>query len=119
MRANIPPQHPGEILVEKFLEPLGITQLNLSKDLNISIRRIHEICRGKRGMTPETAFRLSIYFHMSPEFWLMLQQQYELELLRQKDAVRLKREVRPFSGSVQGGSSKITVEKMFDKNFTN
>lgn len=100
--AHIPPKHPGEVLLEKFLDPLGITQLTLSKDLNVPIRRIHEICRGKRGVTPETALRLAIYFQMSPEFWVMLQQRYELGLLQQKDAVRLKREVRPFSGSVRG-----------------
>jgi addiction module HigA family antidote len=91
-----PPKHPGEVLIEKFLDPLGITQLSLSKDLNIPIRRVHEICRGKRGLTPETALRLAIYFQMSPEFWLLLQQRYELEILQQKDSVRLKREVRPF-----------------------
>ena len=98
---HLPPQHPGEILLEKFLNPLGITQVTLSQDINIPLRRVHEICRGKRGMTPENAFRLAIYFQMSPEFWLMLQHRYELELLQQNDAVRLKREVRPFSGSVK------------------
>lgn len=96
-----PPRHPGEILLEKFLTPLGISQASLSKDINISLRRVHEICRGKRGLTTETAFRLSVYFRMSPEFWLTLQHQYELELLEQHDGVRLKREIRPFPGSVQ------------------
>ena len=100
MTAYISLKHPGEILLEKFLIPLGITQLALSKDVNIPLRRINEICRGQRSMTPETAFRLALYFKMSPEFWLMLQHRYELELLKQKDAVRLKREVRPFSGVI-------------------
>ncbi len=100
MTASISSKHPGEILLEKFLIPLGITQLVLSKDVNIPLRRINEICRGKRSMTPETAFRLAIYFQMSPEVWLVLQHRYELELLKQKDAVRLKREVRPFSGVI-------------------
>ncbi|QOL20217.1 HigA family addiction module antitoxin [Candidatus Bodocaedibacter vickermanii] len=100
MTAYIPPKHPGAILLEKFLIPLGITQLVLSKDVNIPLRRINEICRGKRSMTPETAFRLAIYFQMSPEVWLVMQHRYELELIKQKDAVRLKREVRPFSGVI-------------------
>ena len=102
MMAHIPPKHPGEVLLEKFLDPLGITQLMLSKDLNVPIRRIHEICRGKRGITPETAIRLAIYFKMPPEVWLMWQQRYELAILQQKDAVRLKREVRAFAGCVRG-----------------
>jgi antitoxin HigA-1 len=100
MTTYIPSKHPGEILLEKFLIPLGITQIMLSKDVNIPLRRINEICRGKRMITPETAFRLGLYFQMSPEFWLTLQHGYELEILRQKDAVRLTREVRPFPGVI-------------------
>lgn len=100
MELQISPKHPGEILLEKFLIPLDITQLMLSKDVNVPLRRINEICRGRRSLSPETAFRLGVYFHMSPEFWLMLQQRYELELLIQKDAVQIKREIRTFPGSV-------------------
>lgn len=100
MTTHISSKHPGEILLEKFLIPLGLTQVVLAKDVNIPLRRINEICRGKRGMTPETAFRLAIYFQMSPEFWLTLQHRHELDIIKQKDAVRLIREVRPFPGVV-------------------
>lgn len=91
MTVYIPSKHPGEILLEQFLIPLGLTQVMLAKDVNVPLRRINEICRGKRSMTPETAFRFGLYFQMSPEFWLTLQHRYELEILRQKDAVRLTR----------------------------
>lgn len=100
MTAHVSAKHPGEILLEQFLIPLGITQMMLSKDVNVPLRRVNEICRGKRSMTPETAFRLGLYFQMSPEYWLVLQYRYELEILTQKDAVRLKREVRPFPGAI-------------------
>ena len=100
MTTHVPLKHPGEILLEKFLIPRGITQLMLSKDINVPLRRINEICRGKRDMTAETAFRLGLYFQMSPEYWLTLQLQYELDLLEQKDGVRLKREVRKFPGGI-------------------
>lgn len=100
MTTHISSKHPGEILLEKFLIPFGITQVMLAEDVNIPLRRINEICRGKRSVTPETAFRLAIYFQMSPEFWLTLQHRHELELIKQKDAVRLKREVRKFPGII-------------------
>ena len=100
------PQHPGEILLQRFLAPLKITQVSLSHDINVPLRRVNEICRGKRGITPEIAVRLALYFQMAPEFWLMLQQRYELELLRQQDNVRLKREVRRFPGSIKHLAAK-------------
>lgn len=92
---RLPTIHPGEILGEEFLAPLGISQSRLARDLNVPARRINEICLGKRAVTPDTALRLARYFGNSAEFWMNLQQRYDLE--RVKDAVetRLRREIRP------------------------
>ena len=70
--------HPGEILLEEFLEPLEMTQVALAKHLQISIQRINEIVRGKRGVTPETAWLLSQAFGTTPQFWLNLQMNHDL-----------------------------------------
>ena len=77
-RKKLDPIHPGEILEEEFLKPLGITQYRLSKDINVPPRRINEIVHGKRGIIADTALRLSKYFGNSSQFWLNLQSQYEL-----------------------------------------
>ena len=89
------PIHPGEILSEEFLNPMGISQSRLARDVNVPPGRINEICLGKRAITPDTALRLGRYFGMSAEFWMTLQQRHDLE--RAKDALnaRLEREVRP------------------------
>ena len=85
MKKNIlPPIHPGEILSEEFLQPMGISQSKLARDINVPQRRINEITRGKRAITPDTALRLSVYFGNSAEFWMNLQTSYELRLLRYK-----------------------------------
>lgn len=89
------PIHPGEILSEEFLIPMAISQSRLARDINVPPRRINEICLGKRSITPDTALRLARYFGMSAEFWMTLQQRYDLECARDKLEVRLKREVRP------------------------
>jgi addiction module HigA family antidote len=98
MAKQLQPITPGEVLLEEFLIPLNISQSSLSRDMNITLRRINEICHGKRAITPDTALRLSTYFGVSAEFWLMLQQRYELEILRDKEEAQLKKEIRPFSG---------------------
>jgi addiction module HigA family antidote len=72
------PTHPGEILLEEFLKPLGLTQVALARHLNVPTQRINEIVRGKRGVTPETAWLLSQAFGTSPQFWLNLQMNYDL-----------------------------------------
>lgn len=92
------PIHPGEILLEEFLEPLGISQYRLAKDINVDPRRIHAIVHGERGITADTALRLARYFGTTPRFWLNLQMQYDLE--KQKDALgdRLDSEVRQLAG---------------------
>ncbi len=96
--AKLPPIHPGEILGEEFLCPMQISQSRLARDINVPPRRINEICLGKRGITPDTALRLARYFGTSAEFWMNLQQRYDLE--RRKDEIeeRLRREIRPLSG---------------------
>ncbi len=89
-----PPIHPGEILLEEFLKPMGITQYRLAKDISVDPRRINEIVQGKRAITADTALRLSRYFGMSEPFWLNLQAHYDLETEKQRLARRLQREVR-------------------------
>ena len=87
--------HPGEVLLEEFLVPKGISQYRLAKDVNVPQRRISEIVQGKRGITADTALRLGRFFAMEAEFWLNLQTRYDL--LRAEDALgkRLDKEVRP------------------------
>ncbi len=75
-----PPIHPGEILMEEFIEPFGITQHKLSVAIGVPPRRINEIVHGKRAITADTALRLGKYFGIDPQFWLNLQSRYDLEL---------------------------------------
>jgi addiction module HigA family antidote len=81
------PTHPGEILREEFLIPLGITQVVLAKHVGVSVQRINELIRGKRGITPETAWLLSQAFDTTPEFWINLQTAYDLAVNRPKRQV--------------------------------
>jgi antitoxin HigA-1 len=76
----LPPVHPGEILLEEFMKPLGISQTELARDLKVPVRRINELVRGRRGLTIDTASRLSRHLGTSVEFWLNLQTHYELEV---------------------------------------
>jgi addiction module HigA family antidote len=87
------PLHPGEILLKEFLEPMGITQYRLAKDISVPPRRINEIVHGKRSVTADTALRLARYFGTSEKFWMNLQTRYDMEL--QKDILgdRLQKEV--------------------------
>ena len=85
---------PGEILNEEFLQPMGITQYRLSKDIGVPPRRINEIVKGQRAITADTALRLGRYFAMSPEFWLNLQTHYDLEQEQERLAKRLETEVK-------------------------
>jgi addiction module HigA family antidote len=78
-REKIPPVHPGEILLEEFLKPMGLSQNRLSLDLGVPPRRMNEIVQGKRRVTADTALRLGRYFGMSPQFWLGLQMDYDLD----------------------------------------
>jgi len=82
------PTHPGEVLLEEFLVPLGITQVSLAEHLEIPVQRINEIVRGKRGITSETAWLFSQAFGTTPEFWVGLQVNYDLARSRPKRPVR-------------------------------
>jgi antitoxin HigA-1 len=70
--------HPGKVLLEEYIKPLGLTQAALAKELGISTNRLNELVKGKRGITADTALRLSRRFHTSPEFWMNLQSACEL-----------------------------------------
>ena len=76
---KLPNVHPGEVLEEEFLKPLRITQYRLAKDIRVPVTRIAEICKGKRGITADTALRLAKYLGTTPKFWLGLQEDYDLE----------------------------------------
>ena len=89
----LPPIHPGEILLEEFLEPMNISQYRLAKDIGVPPRRINEIVHGKRAITPDTALRLSRYFGLSERFWLNLQSRYDLESAKNQLGERLEQEV--------------------------
>ena len=91
---KIAPIHPGEILMEEFLKPMGISQYKLSKDINVPPRRINEIVHGKRSITADTALRLSRYFNLSERFWLNLQARYDLEVEKEKLNGRIEAEVK-------------------------
>jgi addiction module HigA family antidote len=90
---KVAPIHPGEILLLEFLEPLGISQYRLSKDINVPPRRINEIVKGIRAITANTALRLARYFGTSDQFWLNLQTHYELETERDRLGDSLQQEV--------------------------
>jgi antitoxin HigA-1 len=92
-----PPIHPGEILLEEFMRPLGISQYRLAKDLHVPARRINEIVHGKRSISADTALRLSRYFQLSERFWLNLQSRYDLEVQKDKSLEHpIESEVRVF-----------------------
>ena len=85
MEGKLPPVHPGEILMEEFLEPMGITQNRLAVSIDVPPRRINEIVHGMRRITADTALRLGRFFGMSAQFWINLQSHYDLEV--ERDAI--------------------------------
>ena len=93
--AKLNPLHPGEILLEEFLKPMELSQNRLALSMSVPARRINEIVLGKRGVSADTALRLARYFGVTPQFWLGLQMDYELDRAEDKLANRLDREVRP------------------------
>ena len=93
---KLPPIHPGQILFEEFLKPMGISQYRLAKDTSVPPRRINEIVHSKRAITADTALRLGKFFNMSPQFWMNLQSRYELELAEDKLEDRLGKEVHTY-----------------------
>ena len=92
----IDPIHPGEILMEEFLEPLGVSQYRLAKDISVSPRRINEIVHGKRSITADTGLRLARFFGTTERFWLNLQVRYDLEVEKDRLADVLDRDVAVF-----------------------
>jgi addiction module HigA family antidote len=95
----VPPIHPGEILREEFLLPMGVTQYRLAKEIGVPARRINEIVHGKRAISADTALRLSRYFGTSERFWINLQGRYDIEVEKDLLADRLDREVRPHAAA--------------------
>jgi antitoxin HigA-1 len=85
---------PGEVLLMEFLKPLGISQSRLARDLNVPVRRVNDIVRGKRSISPDTALRLAVYFNMTPEFWMNLQSHYDLKVAKQCLLPEIERSVR-------------------------
>ena len=96
--AVTPPIHPGEILTEEFLEPLGISQYRLALAIAVPPRRINEIVHGKRRISADTALRLARYFGTSERFWMNLQNRYDLEIERDRLANDLRR-IKPFAAA--------------------
>ncbi len=94
---KLPPIHPGEILIEEFLKPMGISQYRLAKDISVPPRRINEIVHGKRSVSADTALRLGRFFGISPQFWLNLQTRFDLEVTEDLLAERLENEVNVLS----------------------
>ncbi len=94
-KATLHPIHPGEVLLEEFLRPMGLSQNRLSLEIGVHPRRINEIVLGKRSITADTALRLARYFGNSPQFWMGLQTDYDLDVAADLLGNRLAREVRP------------------------
>jgi addiction module HigA family antidote len=95
MTDKLKPVHPGEVLLEEFLKPMNLSQNRLAIDIGVDARRINEIVLGKRSITADTALRLSRYFGTSPQFWLGLQAEYDLDVTLDSLGNRLEREVHP------------------------
>jgi len=91
---RLAPVHPGEVLLEDFLKPLGLTQYRLAKSLTVPPRRVNEIVHGKRAVTADTALRLARFFGTSERFWLNLQTSYDLEIERDRLGDRLRKDVQ-------------------------
>jgi addiction module HigA family antidote len=93
------PIHPGEILLEEFLNPMGISQYRLAKDIGVPAMRINKIVRGERAITADTALRLARYFGMSVEFWTGIQTHYEIEMAKMNLGDALEEEVKVFAAA--------------------
>ena len=100
---KMPPVHPGEILLEEFMKPLGISQYRLAKAMNVYPRKVNEIIQGKRSITADTALRLARFFGTSAEVWMNLQAHYDLELAKDALQETVTREVTPYFNLRQTG----------------
>ena len=100
------PVHPGEVLLEEFLKPMKLCQNRLALDIGVHPRRINEIVLGKRGITADTALRLSRFFGTSPQFWMGIQSDDALDVAEDTLGDRLEREVRPYASADQNASEQ-------------
>jgi len=98
-KKKIPPLHPGEVLLEEFLKPMNISQNQLGRSLGVSARRINEIIHGKRSVTADTALRLARHFGNSPQFWLGLQMDYDLDVEMDRLSARIEKEVKQLTSA--------------------
>ena len=96
MERKIPPTHPGEVLREEFLKPMGLSQSELARKIRVNPRRINEIVNEKRGISADTALRFSVFFGNSAEFWLGLQADYDLETALDEAGDDIQRDVQPY-----------------------
>ncbi len=96
---DMAPIHPGTILLEEFLLPMGISQYRLAKDTSVPARRINEIVHGKRSITADTALRLGKFFNMTPQFWMNLQSRYDLEVAEDNLAGKLEEQVHAYQAA--------------------
>lgn len=99
-KKTLKPVHPGEILREEFVKPLGLRMNRMALDLRVPLTRVADIVHERRGITTDTALRLARYFNTSPTFWLNLQTRYDLELMGGREAERIARDVRPLEVDV-------------------
>ncbi len=94
-----PPVHPGELLREEFLEPMGVSAYRLAKDIGVDAPRVYQIVAENRGVSPDTALRLSRYFGMSDGFWINVQSHYDLEITKMREGEQIEREVKPLAAA--------------------
>jgi addiction module HigA family antidote len=106
---RIPPLHPGEMLREEFLIPMGLSANALALALAVPATRISEIVNERRGITGDTALRLARFFHMSPEFWMNLQSTYDLETARELSEKKVRQSVRPAPLDKKTGALKVAM----------
>jgi len=95
MAKDLSPLHPGEVLLEEFLKPMGLSQHQLALNMRVSAQKINDVVRGKRGITADTALRLALALGTTPEFWMGLQNDYDLDTVQEALGVRLEKEVTP------------------------
>lgn len=103
MATKLKPVHPGEILREEFMEPLGLNPHKVSLALRVSAPTVSEIVHEKRSVSPDMALRLARYFDTTPEFWLNLQTRYDLETARDREETKVRREVQPLQSASAHG----------------
>lgn len=104
MATKLPPITPGDILLVEFLEPMGISQAQLARDIKVPPNRINQIINGKREITADTALRLGKYFGIEPEFWLNLQMRYNMKVVKEKTGKQIEKEVNKYIPPTSPGS---------------